>query len=232
MYIRQLREMWSDAPRDAGKRLKAPSPVEKCLATIVVVARLASLSNVKFLLLENSRSRAYFMDWYVVCWLLILLLILAFCERGNVFALLAAGYEAADILVYRVYFFLVKSREKKWQRERLRRTLALAILNLAELVVAYGILYFHAGRVGASSAGPSSVLETPVSALYFSLTTMATVGYGDLVPLDDPTRILVMTEMFSGLLMLVFLLPTLLGVFSDELHIGHGNGSTSVDRMN
>lgn len=168
------------------------------------------------------------MDWYVPCWLLVLSVILAFVERGSPLAILAAGYEAADVAVYRVYFFLVKSGEKRWQHNRLRRTLTLAVLNLIELILAYAILFFQYGNVGASSGGTESLLKTPVTAFYFSLVTMATVGYGDLVPLDDSTRLLVIAEILSGVLMLVFLLPTLLSVFSEHLQAGeHDRGPTS-----
>ncbi len=41
-------------------------------------------------------------------------------------------------------------------------------------------------------------------ALYFSVVTLSTVGYGDITPLQDPIRILVAVEIVLGVLLLLF----------------------------
>jgi hypothetical protein len=45
---------------------------------------------------------------------------------------------------------------------------------------------------------------------------MVTLGYGDFVPRDDLSRMLVVTQLFSGILFLVFLVPALISIFSGE----------------
>ncbi len=43
-----------------------------------------------------------------------------------------------------------------------------------------------------------------VEALYFSIVTLSTVGYGDIVPLSYPARIVVSLQIVSGILLLLF----------------------------
>ena len=52
-------------------------------------------------------------------------------------------------------------------------------------------------------------LQHPLDALYFSVVTITTVGYGDLHPVMASTKMLVMGEIGSGVLMLVWALPLL-----------------------
>ena len=43
-----------------------------------------------------------------------------------------------------------------------------------------------------------------VDCLYFSITSQATVGYGDLIPITNPTKILVSIQVFFGYFYLCF----------------------------
>jgi hypothetical protein len=46
---------------------------------------------------------------------------------------------------------------------------------------------------------------TPIQALYFSVVTLATVGYGDLTPTSDYSRIFTIIYIFIGLGVLVYI---------------------------
>jgi voltage-gated potassium channel len=50
---------------------------------------------------------------------------------------------------------------------------------------------------------------TPIQALYFSVVTLATVGYGDLTPTSDFSRIFTIIYIFIGLGVLVLFLSSL-----------------------
>jgi hypothetical protein len=50
---------------------------------------------------------------------------------------------------------------------------------------------------------------TPIQALYFSVVTLATVGYGDLTPTSDYSRIFTIIYIFIGLGVLVLFLSSL-----------------------
>lgn len=61
----------------------------------------------------------------------------------------------------------------------------------------------HLSRYPAGDFYPGPPLST-FEALYFSLTTIATVGYGDIHPRGTLSRSLVMCEILVGLIYVVF----------------------------
>jgi hypothetical protein len=54
---------------------------------------------------------------------------------------------------------------------------------------------------------------TILDSLYFSLITVATVGYGDINPVSNPAKILVMSEILFGLLFMLVIVSVFLSVF-------------------
>jgi Ion channel len=67
----------------------------------------------------------------------------------------------------------------------------------------------------AFSVGPaSSHSMTGLTALYFSLITLSTVGYGDIVPLSGAARMLAMTEAMTGTLYMAVLVARLVSLHS------------------
>lgn len=62
--------------------------------------------------------------------------------------------------------------------------------------------------------GPSSYLEKLPNFIYFSVTTFATVGFGDIVPVSGIARVLVLLEIFLSFLIIVFALTNI-----NKIHI-------------
>jgi voltage-gated potassium channel len=60
-------------------------------------------------------------------------------------------------------------------------------------------------------------LKTPVQAFYFSVVTMATVGYGDFVPTDDFSRLLVVFQLATGLVFVLAVAPAVLSLLGNRL---------------
>ena len=54
------------------------------------------------------------------------------------------------------------------------------------------------------------------TALYFSLTTQATLGYGDIVPASPTARLLVMVQAVGGMFYMTLLVSRLVSVYSSE----------------
>ena len=75
------------------------------------------------------------------------------------------------------------------------RSLLLLAINLVEFSSAFAVLYLYS-QVLVSNG--STVTDWP-SALYFSVVTMATVGYGDIVPLPGLGRTLVVVQIAASL---------------------------------
>jgi len=69
----------------------------------------------------------------------------------------------------------------------------------------------------AFTAGPaSSHSMTGFTALYFSLITLSTVGYGDIVPVSGAARMLAMTEAMTGTLYMAVLVARLVSLHSSN----------------
>jgi hypothetical protein len=156
------------------------------------------------------------MSYYVVTWLSMLLCSLLLTGYlPGVFAVIA-GYRIVDIIGYRVYFLLIRSRTDPWGRDTLRRSMVIVFLNACEIAAAYAILYITLGCIGPAGTENPAVLD-PLTAIYFSFVTMLTVGYGDLVPLNPRSRAIVLLELLSAFLFLLIVIPALISRFAATL---------------
>lgn len=74
------------------------------------------------------------------------------------------------------------------------------------------LVLFAAGYVLVSGAWPDSFTEplSRIDALYFALTVFATVGFGDIAPVSQLARILTMTQMVVGLIVVGFVAKVVL----------------------
>jgi hypothetical protein len=161
------------------------------------------------------------MDVYVLLWASIVSLTLFSGVIASWIAVIVACYRIVDIVNYRIFFLLVKSQEKPWTEDVLRRSLVIAVVNFYEVVVGFAILYLHCDCVR-QTGGDLGGLQGPIAAFYFSLVTMATVGYGDFVATTALGRELVIAQITSTIVFVLFLLPALVSVFSSSLTSRHG----------
>lgn len=67
----------------------------------------------------------------------------------------------------------------------------------------YRILDLVSSAPNFAFAGEAHHISFP-EALYFSIVTMATVGYGDVTPLSEPARVIAAIQVVSGVLLLLF----------------------------
>jgi hypothetical protein len=80
-------------------------------------------------------------------------------------------------------------------RPILRAADALALV-IPIFIVVFAWIYLTLAR---SDLGSFSQPMTRVSALYFAVTVFSTVGFGDITPVTDPARVVVMTQMVADL---------------------------------
>jgi len=153
------------------------------------------------------RARSY---WFVDAWVLS-----NFISAMVVWAMFSAfpfwlawvciGYgilRVLEIVVYQVNVLLfdpirARRNKKPYAVRGYRRLLLLSLHNYAEVALWFACFYRHAGNLGHCRA----CAKTAVEFLYFSLATISTVGYGDIHPLDDNSRVLAIAEMGIGLFM-------------------------------
>ena len=158
------------------------------------------------------------MDVYVLVWVALVTSLLAFGAFAPITVTIAiAIYRLVDIVNYRIFFILVKSQERPWTADILRRSVLVVLLNFYECVVCFALLYLRTQSVQ-NSGGVT--LDSPLTAFYYSLVTMMTLGYGDYIPSSALGRVLVIWQLATMIVFLIFLLPALMSVFSGHLSKG------------
>ena len=62
----------------------------------------------------------------------------------------------------------------------------------------FSLAYFHLSKIHPDLAFNTKL--TPVSAIYFSIVTFTTAGYGDIYPTSDATKLVVCVELIFTML--------------------------------
>ena len=101
--------------------------------------------------------------------------------------------------------------------------LCAAVATYLLLGLLWSLLYGLAGRLIPDafvfSAGPpASRSMQGFTALYFSLITLATVGYGDIVPVAGVVRMLAAMEAIIGMFYVALLIARLVSLYPSKSH--------------
>ncbi len=92
---------------------------------------------------------------------------------------------------------------------------AVSAYLLLGMVWAYGYLFLEMAHPG-SFKGPHPVMDRD-DFYYFSFVTLATLGYGDIIPMTRPARSLAVVEAVTGQLYLAILIGRLVGAYVTQL---------------
>lgn len=226
--IGQIKQAWEKAPQGSYQE---ESALMRLLITVVVAARFLSPANLK----DVSGAAAWqrnFMDVYVTGWLACLVVFLILPGQPATWQGWLAAYLLAEVIHYRFYFVLIKGWNEPWTEGKLRRSLVLALVNVIQIVVAFAIVFRSFGHIGPPGTRAEDAIPLdPVEAVYFSTITFGTVGFGDLIPLDSGSQILVMTEVAAGMLTLVLLIPLVLAGLAGKLHQADADSGGSGGRL-
>jgi hypothetical protein len=79
----------------------------------------------------------------------------------------------------------------------------------------FGVAYALLDRAWPGSFGAATPLG-PGRAIYFSFVTLATLGYGDVVPVSEPVRGLAIVEAVSGQMYMAVLVARLVSLYSQQ----------------
>lgn len=88
-------------------------------------------------------------------------------------------------------------------------------------IVLFAVLYYSMGR--SDAAGFSQHLDK-TTALYFTVTILSTVGFGDITPITDPARVAVMLQMVMD----IILIAVVLRLIMSAAKIGHNRQSNTA----
>jgi voltage-gated potassium channel Kch len=78
-----------------------------------------------------------------------------------------------------------------------------------EVILCFAIVYLN---IGGSEGVFNQKIENWVTALYYSMVTFASLGYGDILPLTEPAKLVVMAQIFFLLMFLALRLPLAVSV--------------------
>ncbi len=114
-----------------------------------------------------------------------------------------------SVLITIVVVLLVYSAAAVWALVRINQSphpmrtgFVLLSVMITAMVVIFALTYLS---LSASDPGNFNVPLTKVSALYFTMTILATVGFGDIVATSEAGQIAVMLQMVVGLTLLTAL---------------------------
>jgi hypothetical protein len=189
--------------------------IEKLAGTAVLLGRFLSLSNFGRWWFRTERAWSNFVDIYLLLWLASLALILFWWPVKPWIAAGIAVYQIVMILANEFAVILVDTRANNWHQVSIRRTVLLAFVNFSSIIIAYAVIYKVFNCIGFSSQ--AVLTKNPLDLLYFSLVTITTLGYGDLVPLCPQGRIIVIFELVTSVLFVVAVLPSFLGALATSM---------------
>lgn len=174
--------------------------------TFLVFIRSCSLFHVVYLF-HHSISGSLISEFYVVTWFVALLGLLVFHNAvAPWLAIALVCYRLVDGLNYRFCIIFVDRYKQGWGLRSLNRSLILLFLNYLEIVLGFAVLYLVTESVGDGTVPISGRLD----GLYFSVVTITTLGYGDMMPLGATGKTLAMIETIMGFVLVVLVIGTFL----------------------
>ncbi len=163
-----------------------------------------------------------------------MLIILAICSLIT-FAIWVISVVDCINYIYRSQQRVVKNSFIRWLGsvwpDEPNNSLGFVLEGLGSYAVAlfaFGIVYAFLSYQNSESFNVKTQLSL-LEAIYFSVVTAATVGYGDLYPLSLATRLTVTAEIIISFLYLIFILSTASGLVRPTLRKASRKGEAYED---
>lgn len=144
-------------------------------------------------LVKDYDRRNMILELYIFLKITVLALLL-YLKIDNIWATLVAMYFVMDIVQYLLGLIFLSHIYTKIPT--LNRNFAHLGLNMLEILLSFSVLYLNFHAIGTWGVASSDT----VGLLYFSTVTLATVGYGDIGPINDIGRILVAFQIIVSFL--------------------------------
>ena len=201
-----VRDIWSGCFPESSGQLPL-TLLERSFMTCIIAVRSLSLFHVACFL-QIYISGSIISELYVVSWFLILIAIFVFNNSlAPWLAIMLVCYRLVDSLNYRLCIIFVDRYKKGWGLRSLNRSLILLFVNYLEIIVGFATLYLITESIGYESG---DALSSRLDALYFSVITITTLGYGDIKPFVNTGKWLSLTETIMGFVLVVLVVGTFL----------------------
>lgn len=213
-HLCNLRSSWTNEFRLVGRIWKNEYPkepewtlswLEKTVMSSLVLVRAFGLNQLKGLLI-GKETRTQFSELYVVAWFFVLTAFL-FYPFTSVFYPIIIFYRLIEGFNYRMCIVFVDRYDEKWSLRSQNRSMMLLMINYFEMIISFAALYIWSGSITAKN----EIISEAGNAIYFSIVTITTLGYGDFKPMDGLGRFLTSFETIMGVLFLVLVVATFIG---------------------
>ena len=152
-------------------------------------------------------SFGLFTSELVACVLLMLLARSPSSREVSVFAVLAVIYAVSRINETAYAFYRDPLSKEKKSDLRVGERIRMAMRSYFGLAFNFALLYYFLPVACLFKAPLAGFLE----AFYFSGVTLATLGYGDILPIHWVSRLLALYQVFAGILIVAMAIATYIG---------------------
>lgn len=161
----------------------------------------------------------YFSNWWgegsVEVWAIAMLafaLTALIAGPVSVFVMPLIAWRIFEFIVYHAKLLLVDPHmTDDYKLHSYRRALILAGLNYVEMLFWFAAVYLNFADNFSMKEG-SLTPNTAVRALYYSVITMTTLGYGDITPIAEPVQLIAITQTLVGVMLVLFILTRLINL--------------------
>jgi hypothetical protein len=178
--------------------------------------------------IPEGQGNAYFeWNWSV------LLILVPFIPYAMLFLInnifVYYGLHAYSILMILVFIRLIYVfKREMWKVSNPFDFVTVELMNFAQLIIYFGMAFYCLEK-----ASPRSFSEalSGVESVYFSVVTIATLGYGDICPASSYARILSIAEVLAGFWFVATVLPTAIADQAERMRHYRTTQEKAIDAM-
>lgn len=148
---------------------------------------------------NNYNLRNKVLERYMLIKLIILCLLIIWYPSAPQLSVVVALYFLIDIIQH--FLGLIFLSNVYTSMPSLKKNFAHLGINVLEIVWWFAVLYLYSGAIGSWWVA----IHDAVSSLYFSMVTFATVGYGDIWPINTLWKIMVACQISVSFLFITII---------------------------
>ena len=177
--------------------------LEKFVMSLLVFIRSLSPVHLNTLFIKNQSQSQASECYVLVCFAMLCMLLIFTPHIFWIPAIII--YRLVEGFNYRLCIIFVDKYKVGWGLRSLNRSLMLLLINYFEMIIGFALLYVYSSSI----AGYDMIaINNSWKALYFSIVTITTLGYGDITPINTTGEILVTIETLMGFVFFVLVVST------------------------
>ena len=179
--------------------------IERIFILLFVLFRLISIGYIINCFFKKS-IKPWITDCYVVFFFIFFIALLFYWHPYIPFIWLfwIVIYRIVEQINYLFCIVFVDRYRLRWHLRSLNRSLLTLILNYFQVIIGFAIIYLASSSIGYSKC--NNLVHSPKEAFYFSMGTITTLVYDDVIPIAPISQQLAVWEPFLGFIILVFMI--------------------------